>query len=489
MKLKKLLAVCLSAVSIFGAGVMAACGERTPHGGDSSGGDYGDVTFDAKSGEMYLGSKEGKTPVKITYSEGNGNEWIRSLSASFLQAEEGKDYYIVLTIDPQATTAMSSKLEAGSNLDDIYYLLASPWQSYAALDQLENLDGLYDTVVPGEDEKIGDKITGTWKTYGQAYNGKELGYYIFPQFTSVTGIVYNKTMFDEFGWKVPETVSELKTLCETIVSDTKGSVAPFVYPGKVSGGYWDFIGTNWWLQVTGEKKMNEFMKFESSDVFNADLLDSPSYGKLTMLQTFEDIIVKNKTKYIAKMSGSYDHYQAQQAFGAGMAAMIPNGSWIQNESGEDIEDEIRMMPIPLMDDALTGEDGKPVTYNYSGQPSFAAIPKQAGNKEGAKAFLAYSCRDDMLRMLTEVSGTPLPFDYSVEGIEFNAFQQSCIDIWNNSVTWFEDSRSPLWTGLKIRKFNAGDPYTNLIVNYPGVTADSWCASEYAGVRDSWDTLI
>ena len=28
-----------------------------------------------------------------------------------------------------------------------------------------------------------------------------------------------------------------------------------------------------------------------------------------------------------------------------------------------------------------------------------------------------------------------------------------------------------------------------IVNYPGVTADSWCASEYAGVRDSWDTLI
>ena len=88
MKLKKLLAVCLSAVSIFGAGVMAACGERTPHGGDSSGGDYGDVTFDAKSGEMYLGSKEGKTPVKITYSEGNGNEWIRSLSASFLQAEE-----------------------------------------------------------------------------------------------------------------------------------------------------------------------------------------------------------------------------------------------------------------------------------------------------------------------------------------------------------------------------------------------------------------
>ena len=101
------------------------------------------------------------------------------------------------------------------------------------------------------------------------------------------------------------------------------------------------------------------------------------------------------------MSGSYDHYQAQQAFGAGMAAMIPNGSWIQNESGEDIEDEIRMMPVPYMDDALKDEKGEYISYNYSGQPSFVAVPNKAKNKEGAKAFLAYVCRDDMLRLYTE----------------------------------------------------------------------------------------
>ena len=153
------------------------------------------------------------------------------------------------------------------------------------------------------------------------------------------------------------------------------------------------------------------------------------------------------------MSGSYDHYQAQQAFGAGMAAMIPNGSWIQNESGEDIEDEIRMMPVPYMDDALKDEKGEYISYNYSGQPSFVAVPNKAKNKEGAKAFLAYVCRDDMLRLYTE------------------------------------DSRSPLWTGLKVRKFNAGDPYVNLLINYPGVTADSWCAAEYAGVKGAWDTWV
>ena len=76
------------------------------------------------------------------------------------------------------------------------------------------------------------------------------------------------------------------------------------------------------------------------------------------------VIVKNKEKYILKRSGSYDHYESQQAFGAGMAAMIPNGSWIQNESGEDIEDEIRMMPVPFMDEALKDENGEYINYDF-----------------------------------------------------------------------------------------------------------------------------
>jgi len=485
MKMKKIIALFCSLICVFAVLSMASC---VVGGGESSTNDYGSVTFDAKKGEMYKDTKEGKTVIRVTYSEGNGSEWIRQLVKSFLEAEEGKNYYFVLTVDPSATTAMSSKLEAGTNLDDIYYLLASPWQSYASLNQLENLDGLYNSTIPGESRNVLDKAAGTWKTYGQAYNHEELHYYIFPSTTCTTGIVYNKTLFDKYGWTVPTTVAELKTLCDKIVSDSNGSIAPFVYPGKVSGGYWDFIGTNWWLQVTGEEKMNEFMKLESPEVFNADLKSSPSYGKLEMLQTFEDLIVKNKEKYIAKKSGSYDHYQAQQAFGARLAAMIPNGSWIQNESGEDIEDEIRMMPVPYMENALKDENGNYKAYNYSGQPGFVVIPKKASSKEGAKAFLLYTCRDDMLKLYTSICGSPMPFDYDVSSIKLNGFQQSSIDIWKNSTTWFEESRSPLWTGLKLRKFNGGDPYINILINYPTVTADSWCASEYAGVKGSWATL-
>lgn len=480
MKSKRFLTMLLLVVMTFAVFGMNACKKD-----EKPSGNYGNVTFVEKTGEMYLKNKEGKTPVKITYSEGNGSEWIRTLSAKFLEDEAGKNYYIVLTVDEQATTAMSSKLEDGANLDDIYYLLASPWQSYAALDQLECLDDLYNSTPDGETRTILDKITGSWKTYGQAYNKNELHYYIFPNNTPVTGLVYNKTMFDEYGWEVPETTAELEALCKKIVADTKGKVAPIVYPGKVAGGYWDFIGTTWWLQVSGEEKMNEFMQFESAEVFNSDKKSSPSYGKLEMLETFQNIFAKNKDSFIYKMSGSLDHYQAQQTFGAGLAAMIPNGSWIQNESGEDIEDEIRMMPVPYMENAIKDENGKRIAYNYSGQPSFTIIPKNAENKEGAKAFLKFISKDDSLKTYTQVTGTPMPFDYDISSLEFNGFQQSCVDIWANSVTWFEDSKSPLWTGLKLRKFNGANPYTNIIINYPSVTAESWCAAEYASVKGSW----
>lgn len=81
-----------------------------------------------------------------------------------------------------------------------------------------------------------------------------------------------------------------------------------------------------------------------------------------------------------------------------------------------------MMPVPYMDDALKDEKGEYISYNYSGQPSFVAVPNKAKNKEGAKAFLAYVCRDDMLRLYTEICGTPMPFEYDVESISLNSFR-------------------------------------------------------------------
>ena len=285
------------------------------------------------------------------------------------------------------------------------------------------------------------------------------------------------------SFTVPETVTELQALCEQIVEDTDGKIAPFVYPGRVSGGYWDFIGTNWWLQVSGADKLDEFMQFGSPEVFNYADQDDPSYGKLRMLETFEEIIVDNRTTYTLRGSASKDHLAAQISFVQREAAMIPNGNWIEKESLSSMQDEVRMMAVPRMEEAEEG-----VSYNYSGQPDYMFIPAQASNKEGAKLFLAYMCRDDMLQLYTTYTGTPRPFDYDVSECEVSDFIQSCLDIWSVSETWFENSTSELWTANKIKKFNLGNPYTMLLANSDTMSAIGWCASEYMNVLNSWDSL-
>lgn len=61
MKVKKLFAVCLSAVTIFGTGLAAGCAnprEDSKNPSNSSG-SYGECVFDSKKGEMYLDTKRG----------------------------------------------------------------------------------------------------------------------------------------------------------------------------------------------------------------------------------------------------------------------------------------------------------------------------------------------------------------------------------------------------------------------------------------------
>jgi ABC-type glycerol-3-phosphate transport system substrate-binding protein len=234
--------------------------------------------------------------------------------------------------------------------------------------------------------------------------------------------------------------------------------------------------------------MNEFMKFESYEVYNHTSKTSPSYGKLKMLETFEELIVDNRTTYTLRGSASKDHKLAQTSFAQRQAAMIPNGNWIENESLQGMTDEVRMMHTPLVDGCLTDENGNPVRYNYSGQPDYMIIPAQAKNIEGAKKFLAFCCKDEMLKKYTSLTGTHRPFAYDISECETSEFIQSCLAIWGESETWFESSTSKLWTANKAKKYFVNNPYATLLAD-DTITAMGWCATEYKQVKAVWNTWL
>ena len=147
--MKKLIALLMAL--LLAVGMFAACDPRTELGGDGELGPLDGVEYDARANEMYVDTTEGKSRIKISYTPGFGDTWVVQSARAFLLDELGADYYFEFDNDPELTTGVSSKLESGMNLSDIYFPLASNWYSYAALGYLENLDSLYNMTVPGED--------------------------------------------------------------------------------------------------------------------------------------------------------------------------------------------------------------------------------------------------------------------------------------------------------------------------------------------------
>lgn len=65
--------------------------------------------------------------------------------------------------------------------------------------------------------------------------------YLLPANYSIMCMMYNKTLFEEHGWKVPETHSELVSLCRQIREEEPGLI-PITHAGSMAGTYWRMLG-------------------------------------------------------------------------------------------------------------------------------------------------------------------------------------------------------------------------------------------------------
>ena len=251
--------------------------------------------------------------------------------------------------------------------------------------------------------------------YGKV-NGK---YYVLPWNDGATGIVYNKKMFTQYGWEVPETVADLLALCQTIKTDTNNEVSPFTWGGQV-GSYWNFPTVAWWAQVEGVEGMKTFNQYGSASVYAQN-------GRLLALQAFEDLIVKDKTNSVSGVM-SKNHISSQMDFVTGRAAMIPNGSWISNEmKGSAPSDfEYAMMPTPFVSEEYN------LRTNYTAAGDFIMIPKMAANKALAKKFLTFMATDEMIQLYLDVAVGILPYQYNYDLTNADTFTKSVVEINMNS---------------------------------------------------------
>ncbi len=388
--------------------------------------------------------------VKIAFAEaGFGRQFLLDWETDYNNKHPDDKIRLELDGDAQMTQNILSRVQSGKNLPDIIMVLSTNWQPWCVQGYLEPIDDIYSSTVEGGTSAVADYVTDGLKNFGKVKGH----YYALPWSVNPCGLIYNKGMFEEYGWTVPSTYEELVKLCSTINTDTAGTVAPFSWSGAVAA-YWDFTVLQWWAQYEGVSNWEKFWKFESADVFKQE-------GRLKALECFQGLICNGDGTAKNSISGAAGKkfMESQMSFVKGEAAMMSNGAWLENEMKSSLPSGFKMslMKTPKVPGAK--ED---TLYCTSGD--FMVIPKKASNKEGAKKFLAYTCSEDACKIFTKASGGIRPFKYKpseVEGI--TDFTKECCELWENSQTVYMTSDSVAYYQNNLGTWPGyGSPYSKMV---------------------------
>lgn len=414
------------------------------------------------TGSTSTSSTGEQTTLKISFFKGGlGEEWIKALATQF--EKENAGVKVVLEGDPAITEKMGPRLESGSNLPDLAFVLQTGWQRWGLKGYLADLSGLYDTVVDNN-LTLKQKLQPSDAKLG-LIQGK---YWVVPWTDGATGFVYNSKMFEQNGWAVPQTVNELYALLPKIKE--KG-IAPFAWGGKVIG-YWDFIIRGWWAQYEGVAGIETYKAMAGPEVYAQE-------GRLKALEVFQKLIM-DPTNSVTGSNGM-DHIQSQMAFLQGKAAMIPNGGWLENEMKNSLPEGfvMKMMPLPTIDGA------KDAKVNNTQAGDFVVVPAKAKNVELAKKFIMFMSRDDMLQLFTEKCGSVRPFQYDPsKAAGLTEFNKSVIDIWKTSKNIYFFSDNPIYYSKFYDWPAAGAPYAMIFAEDD--TAQTAFDSNVTFAKQNWE---
>lgn len=267
----------------------------------------------------------------------------------------------------------------------------------------------------------------------------------------------------------PETIQEWETMLNKI-SIRDGEKA-FIWSGK-NAPYLDEIFSAVFAQYVGKDAFDTYFDFDS-DGESLPMADGSSkiitvdngydvYEMKGIYETFDfmNTYLNNKTEYVhpASLLPETSHEDAQNLFLLGykdepnnpQGAMLVEGVWWENEakpmfetlsSQGDIDRgygqrDYRFMLLPEMD-GQKGADGNGNGSVFAVRETGAiVVPKVADEDKMnvALEFIAFTMKDEYMRMFTKASGALRPYYYSLTEEDFTAmtpFQRTIYDIYND----------------------------------------------------------
>lgn len=355
MKGKKFLSILFVSGLTIG---LAACGGNDDNSdADASDGDE-EVTLEVAALESAYGS-EVWDEIADAYEEANENVTID------------------LTVEKNLEEVLRPKMQAG-DYPDVLLLATDREEALTETlikdDGIEDISDVFEGDVYGEDEKVADKMQeGFTDTLATNPYGDDKTY-MAPMFYSPAGLFYNKGLFDEKGWDVPDTWDDMWKLGDKAQEE---DISLFTYP---IAGYFDtFIGSML-FNAGGPDFFDSAMTYEDG-IWETDEASEVFETTAKMKDYLHPDTVAN--------ANPEDFTKNQQLVLDNEALFMPDGDWVIDEMEEAprADDfEWALTPPPAFD-----EDDDRYAFTFFEQ---MWIPKEADHIDAAKEFLSYMYSDE-----------------------------------------------------------------------------------------------
>lgn len=205
------------------------------------------------------------------------------------------------------------------------------------------------------------------------------GTYALPYVANAAGILYNKDLFEEHGWKVPQTWSEFMALCEQIQSE---GVQPLYFGFKDT---WTCLAP-WNALAVG--------------LADPQLCSEVNNGTTTFTKGYDETAEKIKALlgYGEANPTAYSYNDACTAFARGQSAMYTIGSYaIPQIKSVNPDMNIGTFTFPANEDEADNVLNSGIDVQF-------CVMKACKNKEAAYDVLRFLYEDDTIRTYLDEQG-------------------------------------------------------------------------------------
>lgn len=308
------------------------------------------------------------------------------------QRSDGKTEITMLQYKPEAVAAFEEMEERfNATHPDIYLTIESPNEAMTVLKTRMIREDYPDIVGIGGDINYSNFLDAGLFMNISDFEGaaniktaymdmeKELefipqdGIYALPYVANCAGILYNRDMFTENGWEVPQTWNEFLTLCDEIQSS---GIQPLYL------GYKD----TWTCLAPWNALAVGLAPSDTCSLVNA--------GKTTFLNEYSEVAEKIRVllDYAEPNPYAYSYNDACTAFARGESAMYPIGSYaVPQIMSVNPDMNVDSFTFPANEDEADNVLNSGVDLQFS-------VMKECKNKEAAYEVLRFLYEDETIQI-------------------------------------------------------------------------------------------